>query len=62
MLECGLHCWRMCVTVGAGFEVSLAQDTPEGVSQLAWPAYKDIASTRSACTLYPHHDDNELNL
>ena len=61
--------WRKCVTVGAGFGVSYAQDLPSVEHSLFLAADQDtelsatsLAPYLPGCCHVSHHDDNELNL
>ena len=70
LLEWVWPCWRKCVTVGAGFEVSYAQAMSTSMAHsLLLPADHDVELwAPPAVPCLPAHghascrDDNELNL
>ena len=60
-----MWCWRKCVTVGAGFEVSYAQATSSVTERLLLPVGQNVelsAPSTVPCLSACHHVNNEQNL
>ena len=48
-------CWKQCVIVEAGFEVSYAQAVPSEQDHFLLPSYQDVGLSASASSLPVHH-------